>query len=327
MDEMTRLDDATPQTPPNDDVVYSVAASPRFGRDGIAFAASQGGLSLSRDGGQTWKDAYASLALKEPLPTLAVAVSPDFASDPTVLAGAPGGILLSTDSGRRWTTVLLPSPPPTVTVVAFSPNFEKDGALFLGTLEDGVFRTTDRGRHWSPANFGLLDFNILCLAVSPAFAEDAALVVGTESGIYQSTNGGRSWRELEFPLEWAPVLSLAYSPNHAADGCLLAGTEANGLLRSMDGGQSWARLGKATLKGEVNGVVAAAAPSGALQLLAMLPRALVLSRDAGKHWTLAGECEAEATFTALAVPAGLAHGAVVLVGLSNGHKRVLSLDH
>src|SRR5262249_53280219 len=112
MDEMTRLEDATPHAPPDDDVGYSLAGSPRFAHDGVAFAAGQGGLSRSRDGGLSWNDAYASLNIKEPLPTLAVAVSPDFALDHSVVAGAPGGILLSTDSGRRWHTVLLPPPAP-----------------------------------------------------------------------------------------------------------------------------------------------------------------------------------------------------------------------
>jgi photosystem II stability/assembly factor-like uncharacterized protein len=325
MDGAARLDDSLLDVTAHEDVVYALAASPRFARDGVCFAASQSGLARSRDGGQTWKDAYASLGLEAPLATVAVAVSPDFHSDHTVIAGAPGGVLLSTDSGRRWNAVLLPPPAPSVTVLAFSPNFEADGTLFLGTLEDGVFRSADRGRHWAAGNFGLLDLNILCLAVSPGFAGDETLAVGTESGIYQSTNGGRSWRELEFPLEWAPVLSLAYFPTQGTDGGLLAGTEEHGLWRSDDEGQSWTQLGRTALKAEVNAIVPFAPPAGRLSLLAMLPERLLLSRDAGRHWTLAGRCEPEATFTAIAAPAGLATGAPLVVGLSNGQKTRLTL--
>jgi photosystem II stability/assembly factor-like uncharacterized protein len=319
MNDMTPIAEAPSAGAPEDqDIVYALAASPRFAQDGVAFAACQSGLYRSRDGGHTWKEALASLDLAQPLAVTAVAISPDFRSDHTVLAGAQGGVLLSTDSGRRWTTVLLPPPAPNISSVAFSPNFAEDGCLFLGTLEDGLFRSTDRGRHWSASNFGLLDLNLLCLALSPAFAADETLAVGAESGLYQSTNAGRSWRELEFPLEWAPVLSVAYSPNYASDGTLFAGSETSGLLRSLDRGLTWTRLGKTALAAEVNAVVPVAAASGQLHLLALLPETLVVSRNAGRTWAAAGACDPDGTFTAVVAPAGLAPSTTVVAGLSNG---------
>jgi photosystem II stability/assembly factor-like uncharacterized protein len=319
--EQPPLEPALPERSPADDVVYALAASPGFALDGVCFAACQSGLYRSRDGGQTWHSAYGSLSLNEPLATTAVAVSPEFGADRTVVAGARGGVLVSTDGGDRWQTAMLPLPPPNITALAFSPNFVEDGALFAGTLEDGIFCSADRGRHWSAANFGLLDLNVFCLAVSPAFAGDETIFLGAESGIFHSTNGGRSWREVDFPIECAPVLSLAFSPNYATDGCLLAGTEDVGLLRSLDQGQTWAQLSQAGLLGAVNAILPAARSSGGLELLAMLPQALLISRDSGQSWSnwKAGP-DFRATFTSIAAPAGLGPDAPLLVGLSDGQK-------
>jgi photosystem II stability/assembly factor-like uncharacterized protein len=315
------LDNALSASSPSDDVVYALAASPGFAQDGVCFAASQSGLYRSQDGGRTWTSAPGSLTLDEPLATTAVALSPDFGVDQTVVAGARGGLLVSTDGGESWQTALLPAPPPNITALAIPVNYSEAGILFAGTLEDGVYRSSDRGRHWSASNFGLLDLNVLCLSISPAFAEDETIALGAESGIFQSTNGGRSWREIDFPSKWAPVLSLAFSPQYATDGCLLAGTETAGLLRSLDRGETWAHLGELRLLDAVNAIVPVARPSGGLELLVMLPGALLISRDAGQTWVnWKHGLDFQTTLTALAAPAGLRRGAPLLVGLADGRK-------
>jgi len=315
------LDHEPPVSPPADDIVLALAASPDFARDGLCFAACQSGLYRSLDGGRTWHSAYDSLGLSEPLATTAVAVAPEAGAAHTVVAGARGGLLLSTDSGATWQTCLLPPPPPNITTLVFSPHFTEDGLIFAGTLEDGVFRSSDRGRHWAASNFGLLDLNIYCLAVSPDFANDETLVVGAESGVFHSVNGGRSWREMDFPSRWAPVLSLAFSPNYAVDECLLAGTEASGLLRSLDRGQSWIHLGQARLAAAINAIVPVMPPAGGLELLVMLPEALLVSRDGGQTWVNWKDgLTLPALISTVTAPSGLGRGAVLLVGLADGHK-------
>jgi photosystem II stability/assembly factor-like uncharacterized protein len=105
------------------------------------------------------------------------------------------------------------------------------------------------------------------------------------------------------------------------DNCLLAGTEDFGLLRSLDQGQTWTPVGQDSLPAAVNAIVPAARVSGALDLLVLLPDALLISRDGGQSWSDWTEgIELEATLTAIAAPAGLEAGAPVLVGLSDGRK-------
>lgn len=296
------------------DYVYVLAASPAFARDGICFAARVSGLHRSADGGASWAPAYATLALEGELPTLVAVLSPAFPTDGTVFAGVAGGVLRSLDRGLTWEAIPLPAPPPTVTSLVVSPDFEQDGQLFAGTLEDGVFRSADRGRSWHAWNFQLLDLRCLALAASPAFAQDETLFAATETGLYRSTNGGRAWREAALPDDAAPVLSLALSPAYAADQTLFAGTDGVGLLRSRDRGHTWETLGGEALAGSINAVLLDPGYPQAPGILVLCDDQAWHSCDDGLSWVLLpGE-----GISALAAPAGLAVAAPVLAGGVDG---------
>jgi hypothetical protein len=119
---------------------------------------------------------------------------------------------------------------------------------YAGLREGGVRRTADGGRTWRDC--ALPETGVFSLAVSAA---DGAVYAGTEpSRLFRSDDGGRSWRALDALLElesrptwsfpprpWTShVRFIAPSP-HAA-GTLLVGIELGGLMRSVDGGESFA---------------------------------------------------------------------------------------
>ncbi len=81
--------------------------------------------------------------------TSTVAVSPDFAHDRLLLAGGSGGILRSDDAGNSWRVTMLPTPPPLVTCLAFSPDYAGEHTAVAATLEDGVYRSVDGGQTWA----------------------------------------------------------------------------------------------------------------------------------------------------------------------------------
>ena len=300
---------------PLQDYVYKLVGCER-----TFFAARNSGLYRTDDGGRTWQMAYQSLGLSEPVPTLTVAMSPDFEHDPRIFAGLSGGILRSLNGGQAWESIPLLPPPPVISALELSPNFEKDGIVFAATLEDGVLFSADRGHHFGAWNFGLLDLNILCLAISPDFARDETVFVGTQSGVFRSTNGGRAWREVDLPVGYEAVLSLVLSPDFARDGILLAGTETQGLLLSTDAGESWQRLGTDVFTEATDAIHLAPDFSTRPEILALQAGTLFHSTDRGETWSPWREnLLAEEEVTAIRAPQGFDAGALVLVGLINGN--------
>ncbi len=119
--------------------------------------------------------------------------------------------------------------------------------IYAGLREGGVLRSDDGGRSWTDCR--LPEPGVFSLAVG---AVDGAVYAGTEpSRLFRSDDRGRSWRELEGllalpsrptwsfpPRPWTShVRWIAPSPHEA--GLLLVGIELGGLMRSLDGGETW----------------------------------------------------------------------------------------
>jgi photosystem II stability/assembly factor-like uncharacterized protein len=120
--------------------------------------------------------------------------------------------------------------------------------VYAGLREDGIRRTTDGGRNW--VDCALPGPGVFSLAVSAA---DGAVYAGTEpSALYRSDDRGETWRELESLLELPSQPTWSFPPRpwtshvrwiapspHEAD-VILVGIELGGLMRSTDGGETWA---------------------------------------------------------------------------------------
>jgi photosystem II stability/assembly factor-like uncharacterized protein len=303
------------------DFIYQFTASESFsgGLGGTCFIARTSGLYRSDDGGATWRSAYDSLFLQQPLLTTAIAIPPDFEHDASVFAGVGGGILRSEDGGQKWQSVRIPLPPPIISTLVISPNYTQDGVIFAGTMEDGVLFSSDRGYSWTAWNFGLLDLNILCMALSPDFSIDETLFVGAQSGIFRSTNGGRAWREVDLPFGFDAVLSLAISPGFARDGILFAGTETQGLWQSTNGGESWQLMGGSVFVNPINGIWLSSELLEQLEILVLHGGILLASSDGCHSWQVwQPELMKDREVTAVLAPLGFKPGKPMLLGFADG---------
>lgn len=302
--------------------VYALACAPSGGRESPCFAATDGGLFCSTDGGLTWQFAWTSLGMAGHVPATAVAISPDFPHDRTLFVSVSGGILRSHDGGKTWHAALLSNPSPVVSALAVSPRFVEDGLVFAATLDDGVFRSSDRGARWVAYNFGLLDLHVNCLALSPHYAEDETVFVGTESGIFRSTNGALAWREVDFPMHYAPVLSLAVADDADIGPILLVGTQAAGLFRSCDGGKSWQCVVPGDEDSPIHAISVLQPDGGIRHAVATYGSGLLRSVDGGETWIVQLPNDPEAAvITSLVAPAGCAPSQPLLLGLAQGGVR------
>jgi photosystem II stability/assembly factor-like uncharacterized protein len=251
------------------------------GEEGGLLAATAAGILRSDDGGQRWRLFAPQLAGL--VGTVASGITPEH--DEIIVAGGDGGVLHSADGGVSWTTTLTGSP---VYALAIAPN-EADALVTVGgTATDGIFRSLDGGRHWTSANAGLFDLEVLALAMSPAFAADNTAFAGTVGGLYRSRNGGQAWRLLPVPDGDPVIQCIACSPDFEATGTVLAGTEEDGLLRSCDGGESWASVTDLASLGVLAIAWSQASPDVAI---ASTEDGLARSQDAGATWRIISNTE------------------------------------
>src|ERR671936_2683254 len=159
-------------------------------------------------------------------------------------AATGDGIARLDEAGESW-TVELSLPGGGAQCLAVDP--ADPDTVYAGLREGGVRRTTDGGRSW--INCGLPEPGVFSLAVSTV---GGAIYAGTEpSRLFRSDDRGESWRELEGlldlpsrptwsfpPRPWTShVRWIAPSPHDA--NLVLVGIELGGLMRSVDGGETW----------------------------------------------------------------------------------------
>ena len=229
--------------------IASIAISPAYGVDRtIAVATYLNGALLSEDGGSTWtpmndglseeitwqhsEDYFARL--------FSISFSPAFALDRTLFTSERGFVLRTQAPAGPWNAttpdglLVAEEEPPDYALWAFSPGYEDDGTVLLGTNRGKVFRSTDGGTEFEKV--AQLDAPISAIVASPSFGSDATIFAGTTTGLRRSHDQGATW-ETVGALE-SLVTSLAISPDFAADHQIYAGTSA-GLFVSTDGGGTW----------------------------------------------------------------------------------------
>ncbi len=154
--------------------------------------------------------------------------------------GAVGGIFRCAAGDSRWEQLAKGLPESTnaqaITVHPTNPDI-----VYAGT-QDGPYRSLDRGERWERLEFPR-DTEVWSILVHPA--RPRTLYAGTSPiGIFRSDDGGDTWRRL--PVRAADrvkmsfacrVMRLAADPAHPEE--LYATLEVGGVLRSLDGGESW----------------------------------------------------------------------------------------
>jgi photosystem II stability/assembly factor-like uncharacterized protein len=131
----------------------------------------------------------------------------------------------------------------TVFALAASPDFTEDRTIYAARAT-GLYRSTDGGASWQPAYGSLsLQSNLVtsAVAVSPDFVRDRTVFAGCSGGVVCSYDAGQTWHVITLPTPPSIVSCLAFSTCYADDGIAFLGTMEDGVYRSADRGQNWAR--------------------------------------------------------------------------------------
>jgi len=127
---------------------------------------------------------------------------------------------------------------PAVTALAVDPKNPQSLWAVSGTDLESLFHSTDAGGSWARVFTGDANFRIVHLWVVP-MRKSVVLIAETGTGrrLLRSANGGVSWTEV--PRALGPVTAV---PDER--GIVYAGSAVNGgVLRSVDGGASFRRVG------------------------------------------------------------------------------------
>lgn len=249
-----------------------LAASPADGQTLFACPAN-GGLYVTADGGGTWTATGAGLGTKS------VRLPIFLPGDPSVMyAGAgPGGVYKSTDGGATWN----PVGPMMASIPVYSLTFDPANSqvLYAGSANysGSVWKSTDGGATWNTANTGLGSKDVTYVAFL-----SGKLWAATSAGLYVSSDGAASWTAAgtDLPQAWnGPITGVPYAAQ-----TLFATTYGLGLIRSTDGGSTWAESAEGISSWELFGVRAEPGAPSRLYCIGD-PGLPYASDDGGASWT------------------------------------------
>lgn len=233
------------------------------------------------------------------------------------MGGTGGGVWKTTDAGHNWANIsdgqIAVGSMGALDVALADPN-----VVYAGTgsskirsnvsIGRGIYRSGDAGRTW---NFiGLRDVGqISQVRVHPTNANHVYVAAlgnpfapNVDRGIFRTTDGGKNWKKLLYvsdstgaaDVELQPgspnVLFAAMWRGQRKPWTIISGAREGGIYKSLDGGDSWAKLGgglPSELFGRSNVAISAAAPNRIYALIEAKPGGgLYRSDDAGATWTL-----------------------------------------
>lgn len=216
------------------------------------------GVYASRDGGRSWK-----LAFAEKAHTLAL----DPSNPRVVYAGTePVRLFRSDDMGERWTEIDgLQRLPEEVREKWWFPIYPHDShvrsifvdardprVICIGLEHGGIFRTVDGGEHWEDLSAGIEYLDIHMVMGDPIKKE--LYYAASARGFYRSEQYGRNWvlstqgvtRDYfhDFvALPGATSTLLVTTANGTPPAWLRPGKAESAIYRSNDCGLSWQQLG------------------------------------------------------------------------------------
>jgi len=142
--------------------------------------------------------------------------------------------------------------------------------FYMGSTGGGIWKTTDGGERWINVSDGFFEAGSMG-SVAVAESDPNIIYAGTGSsairgnvsagvGMYKSTDAGATWQHIGIrdggqigdlqihpanpDIVYAAVLGHAFGPNDERKSWnLVSGGEESGLFTTVDGGDTWTKLG------------------------------------------------------------------------------------
>ena len=211
----------------------------------IIYIATNDYIYKSRNGGQTWSNLSRGMSHSR---VIAMAVDPVYPA--TIYAGTKGdAVYKSHDGGQRWTSMRSGLDDATISSVVNQFVFDPfdSNHIFLATTM-GVFETKSGGGNWTKRMEGMKEvLMVVTLGMDPT--RPAILYAGTSGGVYKSVNEGAHWEKVNNGLVPPEMIKTSRALNvtsiqvDAFEPETAYAATLSGLYKTMDGAQSWVRIG------------------------------------------------------------------------------------
>jgi photosystem II stability/assembly factor-like uncharacterized protein len=162
---------------------------------------------------------------------------------PILLAATNSGLFRSSDPTRGWQR--LPyggSLDPRTSCI--SADTEHPERILVGTASSGVLSSRDGGKTWTQVNGVPSEAPVNTIARDPQKQNN--IYVGTKQSFYMSRDGGASWNRRGGNLPFGDFTSILINPRNGdeifAGNAYQTGEIGGGVYRSLNGGQTWARI-------------------------------------------------------------------------------------
>ena len=152
--------------------------------------------------------------------------------------------IVSTDGGQTFTPRVSAGENKSIAgvdVLSMASSVQNPKTIYLGTRKSGILVTYNAGEKWQKIVFP--PERVYGLVVNPQ-DDKVVYASGVHGGfarVYKSVNGGQEWQEVYTePAKKTVITALAIDPAHPDT--LYVGTSAGVIVKTTDGGASWANI-------------------------------------------------------------------------------------
>lgn len=266
--------------------VSTISFDPRDSK--IIYLGTRGeGIYKSMDGGEIWYhlDDLNNLALDKRANIYDIAIDPRDSN--IIYAGVYqnklGRLLRSGDAGKNWQEVYRVSREK-YAVFAVEIDSYDPSVVYMGTAEGGFLKSMDYGKSWRVIKW--FDEVITDIKVNP-YDTRTVFVSLFRDKVFKTTDKGGSWQELtglkNFIKETEEIQILVMDKKNP--NVLYLGAKY-GLLKSLDGGQSWQKVNIVIPPASVPVSAIALDPSTSFFLYYAAGNVVYRTQDNGQTWTV-----------------------------------------
>ena len=158
--------------------------------------------------------------------------------------------------------------------------------ILAGSDRMGIYRSDDNGASWRLLKSPMEGMEIWSIDVDPVNSDN--IYVGTRPKGFRSRDGGQSWEKMDISVDerapvWPPrTTKITVDPRDHRT--IWASAEVDGVHKSTDGGDSWARQSKIGPSQFYDDVHCMAINGDDSRVYASTPFGIATSLDEGESW-------------------------------------------